>query len=109
MNGAGAAQGSQPTTGQPMVRVISKGVPYYTDTAGHAYAYGIDQTGPRLHIGEYNSTTEQVTLNTGWSEQFDGRLAAFRTSQASARLRSEPTNQTKRTKRSGVAKKKDTA
>lgn len=120
MNGAGSSTGkgqptTQPTatttatTTQPMVRVISKGIPYYTDTAGHAYAYGIDQTGPRLHIGEYSAATEQVTLNIGWEEHFNGRLGAFRTSQAAARLRSEPTNQTKRTKRSGVAKKKDTA
>ena len=97
------------TTSGPMVRVIAQGIPYYTDPAGHAYAYGIDQTGPRLHIGEYNSTTERITLNPGWNELFDARLGSFRISQAAARLRSEPTNQTKRTKRSGVAKKKDKA
>jgi len=97
------------TTSGPMVRVIAQGVPYYTDTGGHAYAYGIDNTGPRLHIGEYNSATERITLNAGWNELFDARLAAYRMSQGAARLRSEPTNHTKRTKRSGVAKKKITA
>jgi hypothetical protein len=100
---------TETTTSGPMVRVIAQGVPYYTDTTGHAYAYGIDNTGPRLHIGEYDSTTERITLKSGWQEHFDARLASYRTSQGAARLRSEPTNHTKRTKRSGVAKKKNTA
>ena len=93
-----------------MVRIIAKGVPYYTDSANHVYAYGIDQPGqPRLHIGEYNPATEHVTLGSSWEELFNERLAAYRTSCAGPRLRNDPAGTPKRSKRSAVPKKKASA
>lgn len=87
----------------PVLRVMYAGVPYYIDTANHAYAYGLE--GPRLHIGEYNPATERVTLITNWNELFEPRIVSYRNSQATTRLRNDPTTKPQRTRKATVSKK----
>lgn len=87
----------------PVLRVIYGGIPYYIDTANHAYAYGLE--GPRLHIGEYDQATERVTLCTNWKELFEQRIVAYRNSQATTRLRNDPTTKPQRTRKATVSKK----
>ena len=88
-----------------MVRIMHNGIPYYIDSANHTYAYGIDQTGARLHIGEYDPITTRVTLSPGWQELFESRMSAYRTSQAAARLRNDPAAKPQRTRKATVSKK----
>jgi len=96
------------TTNQSHSRVIAGGVPYYIDTANHAYAYGIDTTGQRLRIGEYDPLGQQVTLATNWKELLDERLTAYRAACAAPRLRLDPVTpgKTVRIKRTPVSKAK---
>ena len=96
------------TTNQNHSRVIAGGVPYYIDTANHAYAYGLDTTGQRLQIGEYDPIGQQVTLAANWQELLDERLAAYRAACAAPRLRVDPVTpgKTVRIKRNPVSKAK---
>ena len=89
----------------PMVRIIYNGVPYYIDSANHAYFYGIDQSGSRLHIGEYDPTTTRVILSSEWHDLYKSREPAFKASQATARVRNDPATKPQRTRKATVSKK----
>jgi len=108
MNGS-SATATAAATG-PMVRIIANGIPYYTDTANRAYMYGIDSPNqPRIQIGNYDPIKETVQLSVGWTELFEPKIAAYRLSQSTQRLRNDPAGKPQRTRKSTVSKKKESS